>query len=337
MSFATQKIKSSERLHEPLLEKTNNRFIQLPLKYPELQQAYLEHQALFWNHQEIDYTADLKDWKKLSDDEQYFIEMILAFFSGSDGIVLENIMSNFATEVTAPEARNFYSFQALIENVHALTYANLLDTLVTDETKKEKLFNSIDTIPCVKNKADWAMKWMDPKTAPFEQRLVAFACIEGIFFSGSFCAIFWLKDRGVMTKALGGSNELIARDEGLHTDFAILLHDHLNNKLDLEIIREIIMEAVDIEKEFICESLKCDLIGMNSKLMKQYIEFVADRLMVKFGGEEIYRTENPFDFMSRINMNSKTNFFEKRSNDYQISSFNTSEWCKVDDDDEEEW
>jgi ribonucleotide reductase beta subunit family protein with ferritin-like domain len=334
---SSPKNNSTERLSEPLLEKSNDRFIQLPLKYPKLQNAYLEHQALFWNHQEIDYAADLKDWQKLSDDEQYFIEMILAFFSGSDGIVLENIMSNFSTEVTSPEARNFYSFQALIENVHALTYANLLDTLITDETKKEKLFNSIDTIPCVKKKADWAMKWMDPKTAPFEQRLVTFACIEGIFFSGSFCAIFWLKDRGLMTKALGGSNELIARDEGLHTDFAILLHEHLNNKLDLSIIREIIMEAVDIEKEFICDSLKCDLIGMNSKLMKQYIEFVADRLMVKFGGSEIYHSENPFDFMARINMNSKTNFFEKRNNDYQHSNFNSSEWDKVDNQDNEEW
>ena len=332
---SSPKNNSTERLPEPLLEKSNDRFIQLPLKYPKLQNAYLEHQALFWNHQEIDYVADLKDWQKLSEDEQFFTEMILAFFAGSDGIVLENIMSNFATEVTAPEARNFYSFQALIENVHALTYASLLDTLVTDEDKKEKLFNSIDTIPCVKKKADWAMKWMNPETDVFEQRLVAFACVEGIFFSGSFCAIFWLKDRGLMTKALGGSNELIARDEGLHTDFAILLHEHLNNKLDLSIIREIIMEAVDIEKEFICDSLKCDLIGMNSKLMKQYIEFVADRLMVKFGGEEIYHSESPFDFMARINMNSKTNFFEKRSNDYQHSSFSSAAWDKVDDD--EEW
>jgi ribonucleotide reductase beta subunit family protein with ferritin-like domain len=326
---------SNKRNFEPLLEKTNNRFTQLPLKYPKLQKAYLEHQALFWNHQEIDYLADLKDWKTLSDDEQYFIEMILAFFSGSDGIVLENIMSNFVLEVTAPEVRNFYSFQCLIENVHALTYANLLDTLVVDEDKKHNLFNSIDTIPCVKNKAEWAMKWMNTETAPFEQRLVAFAAVEGIFFSGSFCAIFWLKDRGVMTKALGGSNELIARDEGLHTDFAILLHEHLSNKLDFETIKEIIIEAVQIEKEFICESLKCDLIGMNSNLMKQYIEFVADRLMVKFGGSEIYHSENPFDFMTRINVNSKTNFFEKRNNDYQVVNFNSSEWNKVDDNDEE--
>lgn len=323
---------NTTRLSEPILEKSNDRFTQLPLKYPDLQKAYFEHESKFWTAQEIDYAADLKDWQKLTEDEKYFIEMILAFFAGSDGIVLENIMKNFVNEVTAPEARNFYAFQGMIENIHAMTYANLLDTFITDDKKKEKLFKSIDNIPCVQKKANWAMKWMDPKHH-FEQRIVGFACVEGIFFSGSFCAIFWLKDRGVMTKALGGSNELIARDEGLHTDFAILLYNHLNNKLSYELIRQIIEEAVEIEEEFICESLKCNLIGMNAKLMKKYIRFVADRLMVKFGGDEIYNEENPFDFMNRINMNSKTNFFEKRNNDYQHANISSSDWAMFPDGD----
>lgn len=322
------------RHEEPILSVTNERFTQLPLKYPRLQRAYLEHEAKFWTAAEVDYSADLKDWFKLSDSERNFIEMVLAFFAGSDGIVLENIMGNFVKEVTAPEARNFYTFQAMMENVHAMTYANLLDTFVTDERRKKELFDSIDTIPCVSKKANWAMKWMSPETSTFEQRLVGFACVEGIFFSGSFCAIFWLKDKGLMTKALGGSNELIARDESLHTDFAVLLHDHLNNKLDIEIIGEIIREAVDIEREFICESLKCSLVGMNAELMGEYIEFVADRLIVKFGGDEIYGAKNPFDFMNRINMNSKTNFFEKRNNDYQHASFSSNDWSKIQDDDD---
>ena len=332
MSLQPRELKNTQRLPEPLLEQTNDRFIQLPLKYPQLQEAYLQHQALFWTASEIDFSADLKDWKKLSEDEQYFIEMILAFFAGADGIVLENIMKNFATEVSAPEARNFYSMQALIENVHALTYANLLDTFVSDEKKKIMLFKSIDTIPCVETKANWAMKWMCPETH-FEQRLVAFACVEGIFFSGSFCAIFWLKDRGLMTKALGGSNELISRDEGLHTEFAILLYNHLNNKLDSEIITRIVDEAVKIETEFITESLKCSLIGMNCELMEQYIKFVADRLLVQFGCEELYHSENPFDFMERINVNSKTNFFEKRNNDYSHADFSSKEWNTIDNED----
>jgi len=327
-----------QRLHEPLLEETNDRFTQLPLKYPPLQKAYLDHESKFWTAQEIDYAADLKDWQNLTEDEKYFIEMILAFFAGADGIVLENIMKNFLSEITAPEARNFYAFQAMIENIHAMTYANLLDTFVLDQEKKTKLFKSIETIPCVRKKANWAMKWMD-SSHPFEQRIVGFACVEGIFFSGSFCAIFWLKDRGVMTKALGGSNELIARDEGLHTDFAIMIYEHLNNKINYDTMSQIISEAVEIEEEFICESLKCDLIGMNSTLMKQYIRFVADRLMVKFGGKEIYNEENPFDFMTRINMNSKTNFFEKRNNDYQHANVSSSDWNKINEEDEEddEW
>lgn len=322
------------RKYEPLLDKSLERFTQLPLKYPELQKAYDDHESKFWTSHEIDYNADLKDWNKLTDNEKHFIELILGFFAGADGIVLENLMTNFASEVTAPEARNFYTFQAMIENVHAQTYAKLLDTFITDSSRKDELFNAIETIPCVCKKAEWAMKWMNPKM-PFEQRLVAFACVEGIFFSGSFCAIFWLKDRGVMTKALGGSNELISRDEGLHTDFAILLYNHLENKLNPHTISEIITDAVSIEEEFICEALKCDLIGMNSGLMREYIKFTADRLAVKLGLEEIYKKENPFDFMNRINMNSKTNFFEKRSNDYQHASVSSKDWGTIDGGDDE--
>jgi len=329
----------NQRKYEPLLDKNLDRFTQLPLQFPELQKAYDEHEAKFWTAKEIDYNADLKDWNKLTNNEKYFIELILGFFAGADGIVLENLMVNFINEVTAPEARNFYAFQGMIENVHAQTYANLLDTFIKDPNRKNELFKAIETIPCIAKKADWAIKWMNSDT-PFEQRLVAFACVEGIFFSGSFCAIFWLKDKGIMTKALGGSNELIARDEGLHTDFAVLMYNNLNNKLDSSIIREIISEAVYIEEEFICEALKCDLIGMNSELMRDYIKFTADRLATNLGISEIFKKDNPFDFMNRINMNSKTNFFEKRSNDYKHASISSNDWnniVKNEDEDEDEW
>lgn len=326
---------SVERLPEPLLEESLERFTQLPLIYPKLQEAYDEHEALFWTAKEIDYSADLKDWEKLSDKERSFVETILAFFATADGVVAENISVNFGAEVMAPEARNFYAFQAMIENIHAIAYANLLDTYVSDPVRKDKLFKGLETIPCVQRKTEWALKWMT-QDKPFEQRIVAFAAIEGIFFSGSFCAIFWLKDRGLMTKALGGSNELIARDEGLHTKFAILLYHHLNNKMNDEDLQQLIKEAVEIEEAFICDALQCDLVGMNSKLMRQFIQFTADRLLVQFKVDPVYHVENPFDFMDRINVWSKTNFFEKRNNDYRKAvGVSKSEWDAVEDSDEE--
>jgi len=308
------------RLEEPLLTEDNTRFIQLPIKYPELHKAYENHSAMFWSHKEIDYIADENDWKSLSNDERYFIEHILAFFAGADGIVLENLVSNFCIELKATEARNFYTFQAMMENEHALTYAFLLDTYVRDIKRKEKLFNAIDTIPCVQRKAEWALKWMD-KDKPFEERVIAFSIVEGVFFSASFASIFWLKNRNKMTKALGKSNELISRDEGLHCDFAILIYKHLNNKVTQQRIDEIIREAVDIEIEFICESIPCKMIGMNQELMTQYIKYVADRLLSQLGFDKIYNnTENPFDFMKTFSLDGKTNFFEQKNTEYFHSS-----------------
>jgi ribonucleoside-diphosphate reductase subunit M2 len=307
------------RLDEPLLVEDNTRFIQLPIKYQKLQDAYDTHESMFWSAKEIDYSADLPDWYSLSDDERYFIEHILAFFAGSDGIVLENLIKNFCVEVKATEARNFYAFQGMMENIHGMTYALLLDTLVTDNRRKEKLFNAIETIPCVKKKADWALKWMNPDRF-FEERVVAFSVVEGIFFSASFASIFWLKSRNKMTKALGKSNELISRDEGLHYQFAVLMYQHLNNKVSQERIEDIVREAVDIEIEFICDSIPCRLIGMNSDLMSDYVKYVADRLLIDFGFEKIYNKENPFDFMKSFGLHGKSNFFETRPVDYQHAS-----------------
>ncbi len=321
-----------QRKPEPLLFNSVERFTQLPLHYPKLQEAYDEHEALFWTAKEIDYSADLKDWARLSVEERSFIELILAFFAGVDGVVAENISINFGAEVTAPEARNFYAFQAMIENVHAIVYANLLDTYVSDPERKAQLFQGLESIPVIRRKTEWALKWMS-QDQPFEQRLVAFAAIEGIFFSGSFCAIFWLKDRGLMTKALGGSNELIARDEGLHVKFAVLLYHHLSNKMDAKQLQTLIEEAVEIEEAFICEALRCDLVGMNADLMRQFIKFTADRLLVQFDVEPVYHVENPFDFMDRINVWSKTNFFEKRNNDYRKTN-EVCEWDNIEEDDD---
>ena len=309
----------SNRIVEPLLTEDNTRFTQLPIKYPLLQQAYENHESMFWSAKEIDYVADVNDWNSLSNDEKYFIEHILAFFAGSDGIVLENLITNFCYEVKASEARNFYAFQGMIENVHGLTYSLLIETFVKDPKRKEQLFNAIDTIPCVQKKANWAMKWLD-SSRPFEERLLAFAIVEGVFFSGSFCSIFWLKSRNKMTKALGKSNELISRDESLHQDFAVLLYKHLLNKVSQERIEEILREAVEIEEEFICESLPCRLIGLNSDLMREYIKYVADRLLVQLGFEKIYNKENPFDFMNAICLDGKSNFFETRISEYRHSS-----------------
>ena len=319
------------RMQEPLLSNDKNRFTQLPLKYPDIQRAYEKHEACFWTAKEIDYVADLKDWEKLSENEKFFIENILAFFATADGIVVENLMSNFCNEVQVTEARNFYCFQAAMENIHGMTYALLLDTFVRDSAKKQLLFEGIQKIPCVKKKADWALRWIS-EDRPFEERLIAFAVVEGIFFSGSFCAIFWLKSRNKMVKALGHSNELIARDEGLHTDFAVLLYKKLENKVKKERAYEIVTEAVEIEREFICESLPCDLIGMNKNLMGDYIQFVADRLLSQLGFPKYFLTSNPFDFMETTSLDGKTNFFEKRVSEYKFGNSKTSGSWKLPDD-----
>ena len=276
---------------------------------------YKKALSVFWTVEEIDLTKDKNDWEKLNENEQYFIKNILAFFAGSDGIVNENIQERFINEIDDQEVKCFYGFQEAMENIHSETYSLLIDTYITDETEKTKLFNGIETIPCVKKKAEWAIKWIEDKESNFNTRLVAFACVEGIFFSGSFCAIFWLKKRGLMP-GLTFSNELISRDEGLHTEFAVELYHTRENKLDSETFYKIVKHAVEIEKEFITESLPCNLIGMNATLMKQYIEFVADRLTVQFGYNKIYNVENPFDFMDLISMRTKTNFFEKRVGEY---------------------
>ena len=304
---------------EPLLNEEQNRYTLFPIKWPSIWKAYKIQKDSFWTAEEIDYVADKKDWNTLSDNEKYFIEHILAFFAGSDGIVLENLVQNFCSEVKVAEARCAYAFQAMMENVHSEVYSLLIDTYVDGKERKEQLFNAIETIPCVQEKAEWAIKWINSERS-FAERLVAFAVVEGIFFSGSFCAIFWLKSRGKMVKALGTSNELIARDEGMHTDFAILLYGHLNNKLNEEVIHQIFKEAVEIEQKFICESLPCNLIGMNSELMSQYIEFVADRLLTQLNYEKIYNSKNPFSFMNKTNLDGKSNFFEKRVSEYQLSS-----------------
>jgi ribonucleotide reductase beta subunit family protein with ferritin-like domain len=317
------------RFDEPLMKDDNRRYTQLPYKFPLLQNAYDIQEKCFWTAKEINYTADLDDWERLNENEKYFIEHILAFFAGADGIVLENLVSQFINEIKAPEARNFYSLQGAMENIHSQVYSLLIDTFVKDSTRKEFLFNAIENIPCIRKKADWAKKWISPDL-PFEQRIIAFAIVEGVFFSGSFCAIFWLKSQNKMIKALGTSNELIARDECQHFEFAVLIYEHLKNKVTQEIVTKILTEAVDIEEEFICDSLPCKLIGMNSDLMRQYIKYVADRLLVQFGFEKIYNEENPFGFMNSINLDGKTNFFEKRVSDYVLSSTsegkNTQDW-----------
>ena len=272
-----------------------------------------------WRAEEIDLSKDLIHWNKLKDGERHFIKMILAFFAASDGIVLENLGARFLNEVQLPEARAAYGFQLMMENVHSETYSLLIDTYIKDGKEKTKLFNALEEFPCIKKKADWSIKWIEDNDSSFATRLVAFACVEGIFFSGSFCSIYWLKKRGLMP-GLTFSNELISRDEGMHTDLAVLLFNKLNNKLDQQKIKDIVEEAVGIEKEFICEALPCKLIGMNSKLMSQYIEFVADRLLVQLGCDKIYEVNCPFDFMEMISLDGKTNFFEKKVSDYSLVS-----------------
>tara|TARA_B100001063_G_C16739152_1_gene543739 strand:- start:692 stop:1666 length:975 start_codon:yes stop_codon:yes gene_type:complete len=304
---------------EPLLCENPNRFVMFPLKDMSVWKMYKKMMDCFWRAEEIDFSKDMKHWLSLSENEQYFIKMILAFFAASDGIVLENLGMRFLSEVQLPEARAAYGFQLMMENVHSETYSLLIDTYIKDETEKTQLFQALDNFPCIKKKGDWALKWIQDNRSSFATRLVAFACVEGIFFSGSFCAIYWLKKRGLMP-GLTFSNELIARDEGMHTDFAVLLFNKLVKKPKSGKIKELIKDAVEIEKEFILEALPCKLIGMNSKLMSQYIEFVADRLVMQLGYKKIFNTSNPFDFMEMISMEGKTNFFEKRVGDYSLSS-----------------
>jgi ribonucleoside-diphosphate reductase subunit M2 len=278
---------------------------------------YKKAEASFWVAEEIDLSKDLHDWNnRLNDDERYFVSHVLAFFAASDGIVNENLLERFSSEVQIPEARCFYGFQIMIENVHAETYSLLIDTYIKEQAQRTYLFNAIETIPCIKKKADWAVRWIQDKDSTFARRLVAFAAVEGIFFSGSFASIFWLKKRGLMA-GLTFSNELISRDEGLHTDFACLLFSHLKHRPSKQVVQDIITDAVAIEQEFLTDALPCALLGMNANLMKQYIEFVADRLLVSLGNDKYYKSTNPFDFMENISLAGKTNFFEKRVGDYQ--------------------
>jgi ribonucleoside-diphosphate reductase beta chain len=301
---------------EPILQENPNRFVVFPIQHHDLWEFYKKSEASFWTAEEIDLAADLVDWRsRLNDDERHFVKHVLAFFAASDGIVNENLAENFVKEVQYPEAKFFYGFQIMMENIHSETYSLLIDTYITDPEEKMHLFRAIDTIPAVAKKAEWALRWI--KNSTFQERLVAFAAVEGIFFSGSFCSIFWLKKRGLMP-GLSFSNELISRDEGSHTDFAVHLHNnHVVNKVSEERIKEIILSALEIEKEFITEALPVKLIGMNSDLMKQYLEFVSDRLLSDLGCAKVFNSTNPFDFMVNIALNGKTNFFEKRVGEYQ--------------------
>jgi len=301
---------------EPILQENKNRFVIFPIKHHDIWEWYKKMEASFWTAEEIDLSQDLNDWNnKLNNEEKYFIKHILAFFAASDGIVNENLAENFVNEVQYAEAKFFYGFQIMMENIHSETYSLLIDTYVKDEKEKDDLFNALDVFPAIRKKADWALKWIDSDS--FAERLIAFAAVEGIFFSGAFCAIYWLKKRGLMP-GLTFSNELISRDEGVHCDFAVHLHNHhLINKVPKERIREIIVNALNIEREFITESLPVSLIGMNAVLMTQYLEFVADRLLVELGCEREYNSSNPFDFMDMISLQGKTNFFEKKVAEYQ--------------------
>ena len=315
MSQEPPQMTLDEPFVEPILKPSLNRFTLFPIAKPRLFTKYKNAMALFWVPEEIDLSKDMRDWVKLTEHERYFIKNILGFFAGSDGIVQENLASRFMKEVQIPEARAFYAIQNAVEQVHSETYSLLIETYIEDKKEKMDTFHAIQTIPCVAKKAEWAQKWIESTEEDFATRLVAFAIVEGIFFSGSFCAIFWLKQRGVMP-GLTLSNEFIARDEGLHTDFACALYDEIERKLPKAKVHKIIREAVKIEKEFITKSLPCDLIGMNSKLMSQYIEFVADRLSTQLGYGKIYSATNPFDFMERISLEGKDNFFEKRVSTY---------------------
>ena len=316
-------------LIEPLLTETKSRYVIFPIEYNDIWSMYKKHVSTYWTVEEIDFAKDGKDWDKLTNDEQYFIKNVLAFFAASDGIVNENLVLNFMTEIKVPEVLAFYSFQNAIETVHSETYSLLIDTYIKEPDEKNRLLNAIETIPCVRKKADWAIKWIESDKDNFATRLIAFACVEGIFFSGAFCSIYWLKERGVM-HGLTFSNELISRDESLHTEFAILLYSHIVNKLTEEQVHDIIKDAVVIEKEFIIDSLPCRLLGMNSDLMSQYIEFVSDRIAVQLGYNKIYDVKNPFDFMDRIGLEDKQNFFEVRVSNYSKAELHNTKDSKLD-------
>ena len=309
---------------EPLLTPDDKRFVMFPIKYDDIWAMYKKQVDCFWRPEEIDLSKDLDDWAKLNDDEKHFISMILAFFAASDGIVLENLAQRFMSDVQISEARAFYGFQIAMENIHSHTYSLLIETYIKDNEEKNKFFNAIENYPCIKKKSDWAQKWIHDNRSSFATRLVAFACIEGIFFSGAFSSIFWLKKRGLMP-GLTFSNELISRDEALHCEFAILLYSKLEKKLPKAKIHDIIKECVEIEIEFICEALPCRLIGMNSELMGQYIQFVADRLCVQLGYPKIYNVANCLDYMELISLESKTNFFETRLGEYALANVNKSD------------
>ncbi|KAM8832522.1 ribonucleoside-diphosphate reductase subunit M2-like isoform 1-T2 [Spinachia spinachia] len=308
--------RSNGEEEEPLLKDNPRRFVIFPIKYHDIWQMYKKAEASFWTAEEVDLSKDLQHWESLKDDERFFISHVLAFFAASDGIVNENLVERFSQEVQVTEARCFYGFQIAMENIHSEMYSLLINTYIKNPSEREYLFNAIETLPCVKKKADWAIHWIGDQAANYGERVVAFAAVEGIFFSGSFAAIFWLKKRGLMP-GLTFSNELISRDEGLHCDFACLMFKHLVNKPSVEKVSQIIQNAVAIEQEFLTEALPVKLIGMNGELMKQYIEFVADRLMLELGFTKMYRVENPFDFMENISLEGKTNFFEKRVGEYQ--------------------
>ena len=304
---------------EPLLAEDDNRYVMFPIMHDDIWKMYKKSVDCFWRAEEIDMSKDMSHWNSLSEQEQFFIKMILAFFAASDGIVVENLGMRFMSEVQISEARAFYGFQIAMENIHSETYSLLIESYIKDKEEKHKLFNAIDNFPCIKKKADWSIKWINDKRANFASRLLAFACVEGIFFSGAFCSIYWLKKRGLMP-GLTFSNELISRDEALHTEFAVLLYHKLEKKLKKSKVHEMIKEAVEIEKEFITDALPCRLIGMNSTLMCQYIEFVADRLVLQLGYGAIYNATNPFDFMEMISIEGKTNFFEKRVGEYALAT-----------------
>jgi ribonucleoside-diphosphate reductase subunit M2 len=309
----------SKNTVEPLLTPDDNRFVMFPIKYNDIWDMYKKQVECFWRSEEIDLTKDLTHWDALNTDERYFISLILAFFAASDGIVLENLAQRFMSDVQVSEARAFYGLQIAMENIHSQTYSLLIETYIKEKEEKHKLFNAIENFPCIKKKSDWAQKWIRDNRSSFATRLVAFACVEGIFFSGAFCSIFWLKKRGLMP-GLTFSNELISRDEALHCEFAVLLYSKLVKKIDKARIHEIIKEAVEIETEFICEALPCRLIGMNSLMMTQYIQFVADRLCLQLGYKKIYNVLNPFDWMELISLEGKTNFFEKRNDSYALAN-----------------
>ena len=316
---------------EQILKENPGRFVLFPIEHNDIWEMYKTAEHSFWTAEEIDLAQDLTDWdNKLNDDERHYVKNVLAFFAASDGIVNENLAENFVKEVQYAEAKSFYGFQIAMENVHSETYSLLIDTYIKDEKEKDHLFNAIDTVPSVKKKADWALKWIESES--FAERLIAFAAVEGIFFSGSFCSIFWLKKRGLMP-GLAFSNELISRDEGLHCEFACLLHNkHIVNKVSQERITQIITEAVEIEKEFVTDSLPVSLIGMNAKLMQQYIEFVADYWLSELGCQKVYNTENPFDYMDMLSLQNKSNFFEKRVSEYQKTSDKNIDFDNMDDD-----